>query len=247
MSDLNYSFVAVSSNSKTGGIAVTSTSSASCPSACPFIKTVIADAVKKQLNGCYADYSYTGIAWRKLDVIGLDYSQLLSNIRHLDKGAKLRLNVMGDLAHKDQTILIDLFNQLVDVVVKRQLQTILYSHHDLSIESNLIAFQSAFKRGLHVNASCESIQQAQHALNNGINAVVVLPVGSIEKTLKIDDVRVVRCPNEYNDHIQCINCMLCAKDRTTNRVVIGFTAHGTGKTKVSKAVIDANRKYQTKA
>ncbi len=246
MSDFNYSFVAVSSNSKTGGIAVTSTSSESCPTACPFIKTIIADSIKKQLNGCFADYSFTGIQWRALDKHGIDFAQLLRNLRHLDKFAKLRLNVMGDLPHKDQTILVDLFNQLVDIIVKRQLNTILYSHHDLTIESNLLAFQQAFKRGLHVNASCESIQQAQHALNNGINAVVVLPVGSIEKTMKIDDVRVVRCPNEYNDRIQCINCMLCAKDRTQNRVVIGFTAHGTGKTKVSNAVIEANRKYQSK-
>jgi hypothetical protein len=244
--DLNYSFVAVSANSKTGGIAVTSTSSDSCPTACPFIKTVIVDAVKKQLNGCYADYSYTGIQWRKLDVIGLDYAQLLSNIRHMDKFAKLRLNVMGDLPHKEQTILVDLFNQLVDIIVKRQLKTILYTHHDLSIESNLIALQSAFKQGLHVNASCESIEQAKTALDNGINAVLVMPLNS-PKVQKIDDVKVVQCPNEYNEKIQCINCMLCAKDRTQNRVIIGFTAHGTGKTKVSKAVIDANRKYQTKA
>jgi hypothetical protein len=242
----NYSFTAVSQNSKTGNIAVTSTSSDSCPTSCPFIKTVIVDAVKMQLNGCYADYSYTGIQWRKLDKTGLDFKALLSNIRHMDKSAKLRLNVMGDLPHKDQTILVDLFNQLVDIIVKRQLNTILYSHHDLTIESNLIAFQSAFKQGLHVNASCESIEQAKTALDNGINAVLVMPLNS-PKVQKIDDVKVVQCPNEYNEKIQCINCMICAKDRTQNRVIIGFTAHGTGKTKVSKAVIDANRKYQTKA
>ena len=242
----NYSFTAVSQNSKTGNIAVTSTSSDSCPTSCPFIKTVIVDAVKKQLNGCYADYSYTGIQWRKLDVIGLDYAQLLSNIRHMDKFAKLRLNVMGDLPHKEQTILVDLFNQLIDIIVKRQLKTILYTHHDLSIESNLIALQSAFKQGLHVNASCESIEQAKTAIDNGINAVLVMPLNS-PKVQKIDDVRIVQCPNEYNEKIQCINCMLCAKDRTQNRVIIGFTAHGTGKTKVSKTVIESNRKYQTKS
>jgi hypothetical protein len=241
----NYSFTAVSQNSKTGAIAVTSTDSASCPTACPFIKTKIVDAVKVTLNGCYADYSYTGIAWRKLDKKGLDYKALLSNIRHLDKFAKLRINVMGDLPHKDETILVDLFNQLVDVIVKRQLNTILYSHHDLTIESNLIAFQSAFKRGLHVNASCESVEQAKTALDNGINAVLVMPLNS-PKVQKIDDVKVVQCPNEYNKKIQCINCMLCAKDRTQNRVIIGFTAHGTGKTKVSKTVIESNRKYQSK-
>lgn len=241
----NYSFTAVSQNSKTGGIAVTSTDSASCPTACPFIKTKIVDAVKVTLNGCYADYSYTGIAWRKLDVKGLDYKALLSNIRHMDKFAKLRINVFGDLPHKDETILVDLFNQLIDVIVKRQLNTILYSHHDLSIESNLIAFQSAFKRGLHVNASCESVEQAKTALDNGINAVLVMPLNS-PKVQKIDDVKVVQCPNEYNKKIQCINCMLCAKDRTQNRVIIGFTAHGTGKTKVSKTVIESNRKYQSK-
>lgn len=243
----NYSFVAVSSNSKTGPIAVTSTSSESCPTSCPFVKIKLIDSIKFTFNGCYADYSYTGLQWRKLDVTGLDYSQLLANIRHLDKFAKLRLNIMGDLAHKDQTILVELFEQLVDVIVKRQLQTILYSHHDLSIESNLIAFQKAFDRGLHVNASCESIEQARSAIDNGINAVIVLPVDSIQKTIKAGDMRIVRCPAEYNDRITCSNCMLCAKDRTASRVVIGFTAHGTAKNKVSRAVIDANRAlYQSK-
>ena len=153
---------------------------------------------------------------------------------------------MGDLAHKDQTILVELFDQLVDVIVKRQLQTILYSHHDLSIESNLLAFKSAFDRGLHVNASCENIEQARSAIDNGINSVIVLPVDSIQKTIKAGDVRIVRCPAEYNDRITCSNCMLCAKDRTASRVVIGFTAHGTAKNKVSMAVIKANQaKYQT--
>ena len=242
----NYSFTPVSQNSKTGAIAVTSTSSDSCPDSCPFVKTTLIDSIKKQLNGCYADYSFTGIQWRALDKHGIDFAQMLSNIRHLDKFAKLRLNVMGDLPHKEQTILVDLFNQLIDVIVKRQLKTILYSHHDLTIESNLIAFQSAFKQGLHVNASCESVEQAKTALDNGINAVLVMPLNS-PKHQRIDDVRIVQCPNEYNEKIQCINCMLCAKDRTQNRVIVGFTAHGTGKTKVSKAVIDANRKYQTKA
>jgi hypothetical protein len=242
----NYSFTAVSQNSKTGNIAVTSTSSESCPTACPFIKTVIVDAVKMQLNGCYADYSYTGIAWRKLDKKGLDFKALLSSIRHMDKGAKLRINVMGDLPHENQVIDTTKLNQLSDTVSTRKLNTILYTHHDLTIKSNLIALQSAFKQGLHVNASCESVDQAKTALDNGINAVLVMPLNS-PKVQKIDDVKVVQCPNEYNEKIQCINCMLCAKDRTQNRVIIGFTAHGTGKTKVSKAVIDANRKYQTKA
>lgn len=241
----NYSFTAVSQNSKTGSIAVTSTSSASCPTACPFIKTKLVDDVKVTLNGCYADYSYTGISWRKLDKTGLDYKALLSSIRHMDKGAKLRINVFGDLAHENQVIDNDKLNQLADTVAFRKLNTILYSHHDLTIESNLIAFQSVFKKGLHVNASCESVEQAKTALDNGINAVLVMPLNS-PKVQKIDDVKVVQCPNEYNKKIQCINCMLCAKDRTQNRVIIGFTAHGTGKTKVSKTVIDANRKYQSK-
>ena len=199
-----------------------------------------------QLNGCYADYSYTGIAWRKLDKTGLDFKALLSSIRHMDKGAKLRINVMGDLPHENQVIDTTKLNQLSDTVSTRKLNTILYTHHDLTIKSNLIALQSAFKQGLHVNASCESIEQAKTAIDNGINAVLVMPLNS-SKVQKIDDVRIVQCPNEYNEKIQCINCMLCAKDRTQNRVIIGFTAHGTGKTKVSKAVIDSNRKYQTKA
>lgn len=238
----NYSFTAVSQNRKTGNIAVTSTSSASCPAACPFVKTV---AEKTVYNGCYADYSYTGIAWRKLDKQGQDFKSLLVNIRHMDKGAKLRLNVMGDLPHNNQVIDANKVNQLADTIANRKIKTILYTHHDLTIDANLTTLQNTFDK-IHVNASCESVNQAKRALDSGLNAVMVMPLDS-PKHQRIDDLRVVQCPAEYNDKITCSNCMLCAKDRTQNRVVIGFTAHGTAKTKVSKAVIEANRKYQTKA
>ena len=52
------------------------------------------------------------------------------------------------------------------------------------------------------------------------------------RSIERDGVRVVRCPEEYNDKISCINCggvsgPLCA--RSNRNYVIGFTAHGNQK------------------
>jgi hypothetical protein len=52
-----------------------------------------------------------------------------------------------------------------------------------------------------------------------------------------DGVRVVRCPEEYNPAISCVNCggekgPLCA--RSDRNYIIGFTAHGGSKNKINR-------------
>jgi len=52
------------------------------------------------------------------------------------------------------------------------------------------------------------------------------------RSIERDGVRVVRCPEEYNNKISCVNCggekgPLCA--RSDRNFIIGFTAHGNQK------------------
>jgi hypothetical protein len=219
--ELFYSFTSHSQNRKLGDMAAVSTSSPSCPDTC---------ALK---NECYAKFSFTGIHWRNLDKSGLNYNQVLDYVNVMRKRAKLRWGVYGDLAHKDGIIDSVKLLKLANIIKSRLIETILYTHHNIDNFINVEALKMAFNKGLHVNVSCEDTYKAKKALDYGLNAVIVLPTGSIHKVIKTDNLTIVRCPAEYKDSIQCSNCMLCAKDRTKQRVVVAFTAHGTGKKKLS--------------
>lgn len=219
--ELFYSFTSHSQNRKLGDIAAVSTSSPSCPDDC---------ALKSE---CYAKYSFTGIHWRALDKSGLNYNQVLDYVNAMKKRAKLRWGVYGDLAHNDGIIDAVKLLKLANIIKNRMIETILYTHHSIDNFINVEALKLAFSKGLHVNISCEDTTKANQALNYGLNAVIVLPTGSIHKVIKTDGLTIVRCPAEYKDTIQCSNCMLCAKDRVEKRVIVAFTAHGTGKKKLS--------------
>jgi hypothetical protein len=225
-----YQFVANSHNKKTGAMAVTSTSSNSCPLTCGLY------------NDCYGKSSYTRIQWDKLDKKGIDFNQLINLINSLRKNSPIRFNVVGDLTNNNGVVDSTKLIKLANTVKNRALDMILYTHLELSY-LNVKGFQLAFSKGLNINISCESIQKAKKALNYGLNSVIVLPMGSINKVLKIDDLIIVRCPNEYNPKIQCINCMLCSKDRVKKRVVVAFTAHSTTKKRLSEKLKDVFNDY----
>lgn len=224
MTQTNYSFVANSSNKKIGSMAAISTSSNTCPQSCPLIQE------------CYAKSGHTRIHWNRLDKSGIDFDQLLGFIQSLRRNSALRFNVMGDFAHVNGLIDAPKLNRLTEIFKRRALDVIAYTHHDLNL--NLNTLKQAFDAGFKINASCETLTQARHALDNGLNAVITMPINSIKKVLKIGDVTIVRCPAEYNEKIQCANCMLCAKDRTQNRVVVAFTAHGTRKNALSNRLLE---------
>jgi hypothetical protein len=222
MSNLNYSFTSHSSNKKIGNIAAVSTSSQSCPTTCGLF------------DECYGKLHFTGIQWKKLDKSGLDFTQVMNLIDALKKRSKLRFNVVGDLAHQDGIIDAVKLLKLANTVKNRLIDTILYTHHSIDNYLNVSALKLAFSKGLHINISCEDTEKAKHALSYGLNAVIVLPTGSIHKVIKHDDLTLVRCPAEYKDSIQCANCMICAKDRVQKRVVVAFTAHGVKRNALSK-------------
>jgi len=222
MSNLNYSFTSHSSNKKIGNIAAVSTSSQSCPTTCGLFEE------------CYGKLHFTGIQWKKLDKSGLDFIQVMNLIDALKKRSKLRFNVVGDLAHSNGTIDATKLLKLANTVKNRLIETILYTHHSIDNSLNVAALKLAFSKGLHVNISCEDTNKAKKALDYGLNAVIVLPTGSIHKVIKHEDLTIVRCPAEYKDSIQCVNCMLCAKDRVAKKIVIAFTAHGAKKRALSE-------------
>jgi hypothetical protein len=91
LSALRFHLTRTSSNVKTGPIPVSTSSRATCPPTCPFLK-----------NGCYADAGfYTRLHW---DAVtrgdrGVPFADFLDHIRNLPAGQLWRHNQAGDLPH----------------------------------------------------------------------------------------------------------------------------------------------------
>ena len=79
-----------------------------------------------------------------------------------------------------------------------------------------------------INISTDSKEEAELVFNFDYPVVVVVPASDDAKVDRINDIRYVRCPAEYNSNITCFNCggdtPLCA--RQDRDYVIKFTAHG---------------------
>ena len=219
-------FTKVSSNTKTGPIAVSMTESKSCPDTC---------ALKQ--NGCYAKTSFVGIQWRQLDkgTHGIEWDEFISQLSSLPYGSIFRHNVAGDLPHDNGNVNAAMVLSLTLALNRKTGFT--YTHHDIiDNANNLSIIKSANKRGFTINVSCDNLNQVDQVMALGVPAATILPEVSDKLTCTPDGNKVVTCPATYNDKIQCSNCgngkPLCARsDRT---YAIGFPVHGAGKKKAEK-------------
>ena len=213
----------VSSNKKTGPIPVTTTSKNSCPTTCPLI-----DA------GCYAKSGPLALHWSKVsdenEKRSLNESDFLELIKSLPRGQLFRHNQAGDLPHVHGYIEETFTNKLVKASKGKRGFT--YTHHELSKPHNLKMVQLANAAGFTVNHSADNVQAAVKAYKefSGIPVVTLLPIEA-PNVQTVNGVKVVACPAEKSDKINCSNCALCAiHDRD---YVIGFRVHGTQKKKAN--------------
>lgn len=227
LSALRFHLTAQSGNAKTGPIAVTTSSRATCPASCPFLK-----------NGCYADAGYyTRLHW---DAVtrgdrGKPWRDHLADLAALPAGSALRLNVSGDLAHTAGRISRRYARALALAV--KHLKAWSYSHHKLT-PSNLQLLRYMNRQGLTINASTETEAAADAAVAAGLPAV--LTVDSAETRAQWNTAagnRVIVCPAQRRDGVTCSDCMLCQK--RGRRVVVAFIAHGTSKRKADAALAAA--------
>ena len=86
--------------------------------------------------------------------------------------------------------------------------------------------------------SKEEVESAHRLYGFSYPLVVVVPASDDAKVDRINDIRYVRCPAEYNSNITCSNCggdtPLCA--RQDRDYVIKFTAHGNQAKKIMMRV-----------
>jgi hypothetical protein len=93
-----------------------------------------------------------------------------------------------------------------------------------------------------INISTDTAHQATQSFNEGFPTVIVVPSTQTNKVDLLENIRFVRCPAEYQEHITCFNCggdmPLCA--RQDRDYVIKFTAHGSQAKKISLRELEVN-------
>ena len=206
----------VSSNKKTGPIPVSTSSKNNCPDTCPL-----------KAKGCYAGAGPLALHWKKVTSgeRGTEYGDFLASIKALPKGQLWRHNQAGDLEVSASRIDAVKLAQLTRANKGKKGFT--YTHHDVTDLDNLAAVTAANRGGFTVNVSCNTAAEAAATFKRtSLPTVAVLPM-SAPNSQEVDGVKVVACPAEKTDKVNCAKCGLCA-DAQRN-YVIGFRAHGTSK------------------
>lgn len=230
-----YLFTYPSGNSKTGPIAVTTSSRDTCPTDCAFYD-----------GECYAMQGPLAGLWRGLSgsepnsefrngrgmVKTIDWDELCKRVAKLLPTQLFRHNQAGDLPKKPGTIKIDrekLLKLAKACIGKRGFT---YTHHNVLQDlDNRAAVAEAVKLGFIVNLSANNLRHADALADLDIAPVaVVVPMDVTTNQTTPAGRKVVICPATIRDDVSCMDCGLCARTRD---FIIGFPAHGAAKRKAS--------------
>ena len=208
-----------SSNAKTGKMPVTTTEEASCPSTCPHL----------QSGGCYAKSGPVSWHWKKVShgLRGGTWSDLTDFVSKLERGQLWRHNQAGDLgytkdANNRELIRLDLLKSLVDANNASGAKGYTYTHHRLEYLHNLEAVKYSNRNGFTINASCESMTQADDAISAGVPAVCVVDNSQPVPARTPAGTRVLVCPAQTSE-TNCKDCGICAM--SNRKCVVAFLAH----------------------
>lgn len=211
---MKYHITRVSANRKTGPIPVTTTSSDSCPDACPL-----------KGNGCYAEQVPLGLHWRSNMRLTLD--ELTQAIRELPDGQLWRHNQAGDLPGEGDRIDWSDLCRLVEA--NRGRRGFTYTHKPVAdhpyARHNRECVAACNGLGFTVNLSADNLAEADQLSELGIGPVVtILPRNQLTNTQTPAGRKVVVCPAITHERTTCATCGLC--QRAGRSVVVGFPAHG---------------------
>lgn len=204
-----------SGNAKTGPIAVWETSSDTCPRSCG------------QWSTCYAKQHHASRHWARLDSgeRGVSFPAFLEALERLPAGGLARGNQWGDQPGDGESLDVPAFRALVSRASR--LRAWSYSHYPLTLET-VREFRSAAALGYTVNASADTISEADAKAATGLPTVVVLPSDAPKVGATPAGRRVVVCPAQTSERVTCETCgngrPLCY--RAERDYVIGFRAHG---------------------
>ena len=218
----------VSSNKKTGPIPVTTTSRNSCPPTCAM------------RPACYAMLGPLALHWDKVSngERGKGWRDHLADLATLPVFSPLRLNQSGDIPHSGGRISRRYLVALLQVIKKRKLQAWTYTHHDLAKGENAELLRRAFRSGLTINVSTETVEAADAAIAAGLPATITVPSTETRTTWRTPERNLVMvCPAQRRE-TDCSQCMLCHK--RGKRVIVAFTAHGIRKKKADQLLAEVS-------
>ena len=218
----------VSSNKKTGPIAVTTTSKNSCSASCGM------------REACYAMNGHLGMHWAKVSngSRSSEWRKHLADLASLPFGSPLRLNQAGDLVASASGRLSRTFiDGLLSVVKSRRLQAWTYTHHDHTVGDNGKLLRRANREGLRINVSTETEESADRAIASGLPAVLAVSSEETRTVWRTPARNLVKvCPAQLRD-TDCNRCMLCHK--RGSKVIIAFLAHGSRKSRANQQLSHA--------
>lgn len=212
----------VSSNEKTGPIAVTTTSKNSCPASCGMREV------------CYAALGPLAWHWSKVSdgSRSKQWREHLDDLATLPLGSPLRLNQAGDLVANSGRLSRAFIDGLLSVVKSRRLQAWTYTHHDHTVGDNGKLLRRANREGLRINVSTETEESADRAIASGLPAVLAVSSEETRTVWRTPDRNLVKvCPAQLRD-TDCNRCMLCHK--RGSKVIIAFLAHGSRKNRANQ-------------
>ena len=206
---------------------VTTTESSSCPTTCPHIT-----------GNCYAKSGFhLAQHWKKVTSHerGGSWSDLCDYVSSLKPRQIWRHNQAGDWGYTKhqgrEYIRLDLLKSLVDANKSSGAKGYTYTHHELH-SHNLEAVKYANRNGFTVNASCESLAQADKVRALGIPAVCVVDNSKEVPTHSPAGTRVVVCPAQTRD-TNCKDCGLCQQQGRT--CIVAFLSHGARAKRVNES------------
>lgn len=160
-----------------------------CPPACPF-----------RAAECYAEVGTVSWHWNKVDSgeRGLAWSELVAAIGAMKAGAWWRWAQAGDLPSSGRNR-IDGVRALELARAARGRPAVAYTHYPVTDGSrealwNAATLRAMAREGFSVNASCETLDQVDRAMNMGLPAVVVQPETSPDMLVTPQGRRGVFCP-----------------------------------------------------
>ena len=167
---------------------------------------------------------------------GGTWDDLTTYVSKLDRGQLWRHNQAGDLGYTRQQgreyIRLDLLKSLVDANKTSGAKGYTYTHHQLHTH-NLEAIKYSNRNGFTVNASCESMQQADDAIAAGIPAVCVVDNSQPVPARTPAGTRVLVCPAQTSD-TNCKDCGIC--QQSNRKCVVAFLSHGSRAKKVNQSL-----------
>jgi hypothetical protein len=184
-------------------------------------------------KGCYAEGGPLAIHWGKVSnrERGTDWSTFCSSIARLPKGQLWRYGQAGDLPGNDEKIDGNKLKMLVKV--NKRKRGFAYTHKPLT-PKNVNLIHAANEQGFTINVSANSPMEATELLSeHNLPTVTVLPIDA-PNVQHLDGFKIVACPAEKSDKVNCSNCALCADSKRD--YIIGFRAHGSQAKKVENLI-----------